>query len=61
MTKVHVDDLISRHIVDYSKLATYWFVVKLCPTFNHITYLMSHVICLNNTRRQSYKLSSNGL
>ena len=30
MTKVHVDNLISWHVVGYSKLATNRFVAKLC-------------------------------
>ena len=31
MTKVHVDDLISWHVVGFSKLVTNWFVAKLYP------------------------------
>ena len=31
MTKIHVDDLISCHVVGCSKLVTNWFVAKLCP------------------------------
>lgn len=27
----HVDDLISCHVIGYSKLATNWFVEKLYP------------------------------
>ena len=37
MTKVHVDDLISCHVVGCSRLATNQFVAKLYPEiYNHI-------------------------
>ncbi len=37
MTEVHVDGLISYHVVSCSKLVTNQFVAKLCPEiYSHI-------------------------
>ena len=33
VTKVHVDDLISWHVVDCSNMATNQFIAKLSPFF----------------------------
>ena len=42
MTKIHVDDLISWHVIDCSKLVTNWFVVKLYP--KKISYKSSYIV-----------------
>jgi hypothetical protein len=60
---IHVIIIIMEH-----SLATHQFVAILLQTiswqlirlsmytFSHMTYLMSHVICLNNTRELYYEL-----
>ena len=48
----------------YSQLATthYMIINKIIHVyFNHMTYLMNHVISLNNTYGWSYKLTRGGL
>ena len=41
MTKLHVNDLISCHVMGYSKLATNQFVAKLCPKQTPINYYLT--------------------
>ena len=43
MSKVHVDDLISWHVVNYSKLSTNQFITKLCP-FKFLKQIISIIL-----------------
>ena len=52
MTKMHLDNLISYGVVDCSKLATNWFIIKLCPNIYIYIYIymgLSYTWC-NSTK-----------
>ncbi len=60
MTKIHVDDLISCHVIGCSNLATNWFVAKLYPIkYAHYEIRKSFIMSekkVRKTRKLKLKL-----
>ena len=72
MTKIHIDDFISCHVVGCSKLATNQFVAKLCPeiyshigklackNFNQLSNLLLVLFSIKRNDRVSGVMQKNG-